>query len=107
LHLDAFQQPAATNPGESTSPDALSLLEDTKLDDTQRLILETVSDSIESALVRPGRIIAFPRYELRFIPLVGPENFFLRLAFLQERFFHTRDDSRDQPFETSVEALLR
>ena len=73
----------------------------------ETLIIEEGADAIEAAFQQPGRIVAFPRYELRFIPLVGPENFFLRLAFLQERFFHTSEDGRAKPFETSVESLLR
>ncbi len=73
----------------------------------QVVVLEPVASTIEAALQQPGKIVAFPRYELRHIPMVGPEAFFLRLAFLQERFLNTHSDGRARPFETTVESLLR
>lgn len=76
-------------------------------DDCQTLVFDEVADTLEAALLRPGRIIAFPRYELRHLPLVGPEFFFLRIAFLQERYLNTPAGDRTQPFETYVESLLR
>jgi hypothetical protein len=69
--------------------------------------VEEIADTVETAIRQPGKIIAFPRYELRHIPLIGPEAFFLRLAFLQERFLNTPANGRTRPFETTVEALLR
>jgi hypothetical protein len=69
--------------------------------------MEEVADSIEAALQNRGRFVAFPRYELRHIPLVGPEFFFLRLAFLQTRFLNTQPNARGQSFVTPVEALLQ
>ena len=71
------------------------------------LRLEEAADSIETCLVRPGRVVAFPRYELRFLPLVGAEAFFLRLAFLQTCFLHTPPEGRGRPFDTPLENLLR
>jgi hypothetical protein len=73
---------------------------------SEPLLLFESADSIEAALQQPGRIVTIPRYELRFIPLVGAEFFFLRLAFLQERYLHTPADGRGRSFETSVHALL-
>jgi hypothetical protein len=73
----------------------------------QTILLEEVAGTLEAALQQPGKIVAFPRYELRHIPLVGPEAFFLRLAFLQMCFLNTPAGGRTQPFETSVESLMR
>jgi hypothetical protein len=85
------------------------LLDDQKEEeeDCSRLVIEEAAGTVEAALQQPGRILAFPRYELRHIAMVGPEAFFVRLAFLQERYLHTQTEGRGQPFETSVEALLR
>ena len=71
------------------------------------IVLESVADAVETALLQPGKVVAFPRYELRHIPLVGAEAFFLRLAFLQERYLKTAAEGRGRPFETGVESLLR
>ena len=77
------------------------------LSPSESLIAEEVSSSVEIALQRQGRIVAFPRYELRHIPLVGPEAFFLRLAFLQASYLNSGPSECGKPFQVGVEALLR
>ena len=97
--------PPTAQPEPQAEEPALPMEDDAE--SCESILFEDAADSIEAAFLQPGRIVAFPRYELRFIPLVGPENFFLRIAFLQERFFHTSEDGRGKAFETSVESLLR
>lgn len=100
-------EPVTAQPEPQAEEPALLIENEGDAESCETILFEDAADSIEAAFLQPGRIVAFPRYELRFIPLVGPENFFLRIAFLQERFFHTSEDGRGKAFETSVESLLR
>lgn len=99
------EEPPAWETAPTEAEEAALCLEQDEL--CKKMVMDEIADTVEAALLRPGRIIAFPRYELRHLPLVGPEFFFLRIAFLQERFLNTSPEDRTQPFESYVESLLR
>ena len=83
---------ALTEP-EETSPDELDI--------------QSISGSIPTILTQPDRVVAVPKYLLRWLPLIGPDAFWLVIAFRQARFLHTTSANRQKAFTARAEEIYR
>ena len=73
----------------------------------EELDIQSVSNSIRSILTQPDRVVAVPKYLLRWLPLVGPDAFWLVIAFRQARFLHTTSTNRQKAFTARAEEIYR
>ena len=69
--------------------------------------IQSVSNSIRSILTQPDRVVSVPKYLLRWLPLVGPDAFWLVIAFRQARFLHTTSTHRQKAFTARAEEIYR
>ena len=71
------------------------------------LEIEDVTHSLRSLLSRPDRVVAVPKYLLRWLPMIGPDVFWMVIAFRQVRFLNTIPTHRQKPFTACAEEIYR
>ncbi|NMC86284.1 MAG: hypothetical protein GYA58_13455 [Anaerolineaceae bacterium] len=71
------------------------------------LQIEDITGSLRSILSRPDRVVAVPKYLLRWLPMIGPNVFWMVIAFRQVRFLNTIPTHRQKPFTACAEEIYR
>lgn len=69
------------------------------------LVIEPIRESLKTAIIQPERIVAVPRYLLRWIPYLGADLFWLVVAFRQARFLNTPFGEREKPFTAQASQI--
>jgi hypothetical protein len=73
----------------------------------EELEVEDVTHSLRSLLSRPDRVVAVPKYLLRWLPMIGPDVFWMVIAFRQARFLNTIPQNRQKAFTACAEEIYR
>jgi hypothetical protein len=71
------------------------------------LEIEEVIGSLRSLLSRPDRVVAVPKYLLRWLPMIGTDAFWMVIAFRQARFLNTIPAHRHKAFTARAEEIYR
>lgn len=71
------------------------------------LEIQSVVQSLRSNITQPDKIVAVPKYLLRWLPVIGPDTFWLVIAFRQARFLNTIQTGRQKAFTVRAEEIYR
>ena len=77
------------------------------LPEQDTLEIETVVGSLRSIITQPDRIVVIPKYLLRWLPMVGPDVFWMVIAFRQARFLNSISTNRNKAFTARAEEIYR
>lgn len=77
------------------------------LPEQSSLEIEAVVGSLRSIITQPDRIVVIPKYLLRWLPMIGPDAFWMVIAFRQARFLNTISVNRNKAFTARAEEIYR
>lgn len=69
--------------------------------------IQEVVSSVKSIITQPDRVVMVPKYLLRWLPVVGPDIFWMVVAFRQARFLNTIGPDRKKTFTVRAEEIYR
>ena len=69
--------------------------------------IQEVVNSVTSIITQPDRVVMVPKYLLRWLPVVGPDIFWMVIAFRQARFLNTIGPDRKKTFTVRAEEIYR
>jgi hypothetical protein len=77
--------------------------------DRDELEIDDVTHTLHALLSRPDRVVVVPKYLFRWLPMIGPDLFWMVIAFRQARFLNTVAASRQNTntFTARAEEIYR
>lgn len=74
---------------------------------SEELKIQDITRDLHTILVQPDKVVAVPKYLLRWLPLIGPDLFWMVIAFRQARFLNTINSNRNKAFTACAEEIYR
>ena len=71
------------------------------------LEIQDITRELHTLIVQPDKVVVVPKYLLRWLPLIGPDLFWMVIAFRQARFLNTISSNRNKAFTARAEEIYR